>query len=116
MKRLTVLISALTVFAGTPVFGVWVPGGQWGSPGWAYGEFNGIWDVAVAPNGNVYVSDHENHRIQYFTATGSFLGRIGSRGLENAHDLPAFRINHVDIVLDPVADPEVFSIVGEAPA
>jgi DNA-binding beta-propeller fold protein YncE len=36
--------------------------------------------VAVAPNGRVYVADSLNHRIQYFTGTGSFLGRWGSAG------------------------------------
>jgi tripartite motif-containing protein 71 len=34
--------------------------------------------VAVATNGNVYVADCGNNRIQYFTATGSFLGEFGS--------------------------------------
>jgi DNA-binding beta-propeller fold protein YncE len=33
-----------------------------------------------APNGNLYVADQNNHRIQYFTSGGSFLGKWGSYG------------------------------------
>ncbi len=37
--------------------------------------------VAVAPDtGWVYFADYYNHRVQYFTAGGSFLGRFGKRG------------------------------------
>jgi DNA-binding beta-propeller fold protein YncE len=36
--------------------------------------------VAVAPNGNVYVVDKGNHRVQYFTSEGSFLGEWGREG------------------------------------
>jgi tripartite motif-containing protein 71 len=36
--------------------------------------------VAVAPNGNVYVTDSYNHRIQRFTAAGKFLGWWGHSG------------------------------------
>ena len=36
--------------------------------------------MAVAPNGNVYVADYWNYRIQYFTSTGSFLGKLSQDG------------------------------------
>ena len=36
--------------------------------------------VDVASSGNIYVADTSNYRIQYFTSTGSFLGKWGSRG------------------------------------
>ena len=37
-------------------------------------------DVAVAPNGNVYVAELELHFVSYFTSTGSFLGKWGKEG------------------------------------
>ena len=33
--------------------------------------------------GNVYVADYDNDRIQYFTASGSYLGQWGSHGSGN---------------------------------
>jgi DNA-binding beta-propeller fold protein YncE len=54
------------------------------------GEFAYPKAVAVAPNGNVYVSEADvNHRIQYFTPTGSYLGQWGSYGDGNGRfDMP----------------------------
>ena len=52
--------------------------GGWQSPvGW----FNAPYGVAVAPDGRVYVADALNHRIQVFSAAGTFVdtwGRMGS--------------------------------------
>jgi sugar lactone lactonase YvrE len=44
------------------------------------GQFASPSDVAVAPDGTVYVADSGNHRIQRFSATGQFLGTWGSWG------------------------------------
>ncbi len=44
------------------------------------GTFNEPWDVAVAPDGTVYVADTWNHRVQHFTADGRFLGMFGTQG------------------------------------
>ncbi len=38
-------------------------------------RFNNPRGVAVDSNGNVYVADYGNSRIQYFTAVGSYLGQ-----------------------------------------
>lgn len=50
-----------------------------GSKGTGQGEFNDPKDVAFDSNGNVYVVDNENHRIQVFTADGAFLREFGQR-------------------------------------
>ena len=41
------------------------------------GGFEYVHDVAGAPNGNIYVSDKGNYRIQEFTATGEFVLMFG---------------------------------------
>lgn len=44
------------------------------------GSFNEPWDVAIGPDGSVYVTDTWNHRVQKFTADGQFLAKWGSFG------------------------------------
>lgn len=45
------------------------------------GKFNEPWGIDVGPNGNVYVADTWNHRIQWFSPEGAFLGSLGREGL-----------------------------------
>jgi sugar lactone lactonase YvrE len=62
----------------------------WGSAGSGPGQFNGQtqapqhfpnspYGVAVDGAGNVYVSDTWNHRVEKFSATGTFLTQWGSK-------------------------------------
>lgn len=44
------------------------------------GTFNEPWDVAIGNDGSVYVADTWNHRVQKFSATGSFLKMWGYFG------------------------------------
>jgi uncharacterized protein (TIGR03663 family) len=44
------------------------------------GTFNEPWDLAVAPDGTLWVADTWNHRVQHFSAEGDFLGMIGTFG------------------------------------
>jgi DNA-binding beta-propeller fold protein YncE len=52
----------------------------WGSAGAGDGQFNYPRAIAIAPDGNVYVADSENHRIQVFTPDGDFVNQWGSYG------------------------------------
>src|SRR5262245_35398667 len=44
------------------------------------GQFDVPQGIAVDPNGNVYVADYGNNRVQKFGAAGGFLGKWGSFG------------------------------------
>jgi sugar lactone lactonase YvrE len=48
------------------------------------GTFNNPWDVAVAPDGSVYVADTWNYRIQKFTSAGKFITMWGFSGQAEA--------------------------------
>jgi DNA-binding beta-propeller fold protein YncE len=52
----------------------------WGSNGAGEGQFAAPRNVAVAPNGNIYVADSGNHRIQVFDANRNFLFMWGEEG------------------------------------
>ena len=48
---------------------------EWGKRGAGPGEFNVAHGIAIGPDGNIYVADRENGRIQWFDITGKFLGQ-----------------------------------------
>jgi DNA-binding beta-propeller fold protein YncE len=54
---------------------------KWGSPGTADDQFSYPRGIAVHPtNGEVYVADTYNHRIQVFNANGAFKRKFGGFG------------------------------------
>ncbi|MBI4739424.1 hypothetical protein HY772_07840, partial [Candidatus Woesearchaeota archaeon] len=53
---------------------------KWGSLGAGDGQFYNPMGVAVDKNGDVYVSDSYNHRIQVFTSDGTFIKKWGALG------------------------------------
>jgi DNA-binding beta-propeller fold protein YncE len=57
--------------------------GSIGSKGSNNGQLNFPEGVAAAPNGNVYVADADNDRIEEFTAAGAFVAKWGSYGTGN---------------------------------
>ena len=46
----------------------------WGTKGKGPGQFNLVHDVAISPDGILYVADRENGRLQWFNLDGKFLG------------------------------------------
>jgi len=75
----TLLCFATTSWAaGTLLFAT-----KWGSQGTATGQFNEPVALAVGTNGNVYVADRGNHRIQVFSNTGAFVTAWGDSGTGN---------------------------------
>ena len=53
---------------------------QWGSTGADNGQFNGVKSLAIDAQGNVYVADVGNKRIQVFDADGNFKSQFGNIG------------------------------------
>lgn len=62
---------------------------RWGTEGSKAGEFDFVGanledgakgSIAVGPDGKVYISDSDNHRVQVFTADGTFVRQFGSFG------------------------------------
>ena len=71
----------------------------WGTTGAGDGQFISPYGVAVDANGNVYVVDTNNNRIQKFTSTGAFLTKWGTNGTGNGQ----FQ-NPVAVTVDSVGD------------
>jgi hypothetical protein len=53
---------------------------QWGSTGSENGQFMGVKSLAVDAQGNVYVADAGNKRIQVFDGDGNFKSQFGNVG------------------------------------
>ena len=47
---------------------------EWGSFGAGPGQFELVHSIAIGPEGNVYVADRENGRLQWFDQSGKYLG------------------------------------------
>ena len=72
------LVAGATAGSQAPTAGAtYKQVGKWGKGGTANGEFLGnAFGLATAKNGDVFVADSDNHRIQRFSATGAFKGKI----------------------------------------
>ena len=51
-----------------------------GKGGTGDGEFNQPWGITLDKDGNIYVADWKNHRVQKLSPQGKFLMKIGSYG------------------------------------
>jgi tripartite motif-containing protein 71 len=70
-------------------------------PGSGDGEFNRPHGVATDLNGNVYVADTSNHRIQKFTSSGRLLMKWGRNGGDGSAGIGDGEFNDVrDVAVD----------------
>lgn len=58
---------------------------RFGEPGSEAGKLFHPTNIAVAPDGSLYVTDTTNFRVQQFTAEGEFIREIGSIGVNAGH-------------------------------
>jgi DNA-binding beta-propeller fold protein YncE len=102
---------------------------RWGKPGSGRGEFRFIapdpnasteteGKIAVGPDGQVYVSDSGNGRVQVFTPQGRFIRQFGSYGSGKGQflrpaDLMADSAGNVYVADDQVETLAKFSPVGK---
>lgn len=56
----------------------------WGSHGGGNGDFRSPWGIDTDNNGNVYVADTDNDRVQIFNARGRYDSQWGQGGSNNA--------------------------------
>jgi sugar lactone lactonase YvrE len=54
---------------------------QAGIAGSGAGQLNLPWSIAFAPNGDLWIVDSENHRVQQFTAEGKYVQQFTSSGM-----------------------------------
>ena len=82
INRGLVLASAAVLVFACPVRAEVPPTylATWGQLGSAPGNFNQPFDLCFAPNGDIYVTDWKNHRIQVLSHAGDFLFQWGGFG------------------------------------
>ena len=88
MKRVTLCGILILLVLTLPQFVSTAPGSggayvfklKWGSSGSGNGQFNMPRGAAIDSDGNVYVADTSNHRIQKFGSSGNHLATWGSYG------------------------------------
>jgi peptidylamidoglycolate lyase len=60
---------------------------QWGTPGTGPGQFDLVHSVTLDREGQVYVSDRSNGRVQVFDGNGKFLAQWKSAGIGRPYDV-----------------------------
>ncbi len=70
-----------------------IPDLFFGEPGKLEGQFENAHDIAIGKNGNIYITDAYNHRIQQFSADGQFIKSWGTYANIAEGDAPAGTFN-----------------------
>lgn len=89
---------------------------EWGRPGTGPGEFNVVHAIVVGPDGNLYIADRENGRVQWFTPDGAFLGQWTFGGQLYNVAFSATGEMYVSTHPQDVALDEEFDVVKVAPS
>ena len=69
------------------------PDMYFGSIGTKDGQFTNPHGIAIAQNGDIYVADARNHRIQHFSADGQFINAWGSYASIDSGNAPGGTFN-----------------------
>ncbi len=69
------------------------PDMYFGSTGTLEGQFTSPHDIAIAKNGDIYVADARNHRIQHFSPEGQFINAWGSYASIDSGNAPGGTFN-----------------------
>lgn len=89
----------------------WVLSQTWGGSGSADGQFNNIRDVALGPDGRIYMTDSGNQRIQVFESDGTFVRQWGG-GLSGPWGIAVSSSGQVFVVENAGACIQVFESDG----
>ena len=76
---------------------------EWGKKGDKAGEFNIPHGIDLDENGNVYVADRENNRIQVFNAEGKFLNQITNENFGNICAVSIDKTTNLLLTVDDVS-------------
>ncbi len=96
MSRSTLLVTvcAVVLALAVPVVAFAAPTYQlkWGSGGAGNSQFSNPYGICSDEDGNVYVADHGNSRVQKFSSTGAYVTQWGSGGSGNGQFASDFAI------------------------
>ncbi len=84
----TLSMAAIAATSRTQEGPAYKVGGKWGKVGTGNGQFgNNAFGLATGKNGDVYVADSDNHRVQVFSAKGAFKGKFAFDQSEVVQDV-----------------------------